>query len=541
MSQSSTRVSSRSRARRALAAFCALAAAAGLAACGPQGPGVRVTSSSKPSVSTAPVPQDLETFYDQDLSWYPCDEGDDVDPLASGAKADFECATIKVPLDYEDPQGQTIDLALKRLRAKREPLGTLFINPGGPGGSGVKMVDTITSQFPSELLGAYDIVGFDPRGVGASTPVDCLTDEEMDAERNAPDDTASTTPEQDQEALTQDVTEFEAKCEQNSPEGLLDHIDTVSAARDLDVMRALVGDSALTYVGYSYGTYLGATYAELFPSNVGRMVLDGAVDPTLSSASLSEGQAKGFEAALRAYVEDCQSGKDCPLSGDVDQGVKQVQDFFESLKSNPLPTADPNRKLTASLARSTVITFLYVSEYWDLLTEALAQAMHEQDGSQMLYYNDQFAERSEDGSYEGNGDEVISAINCLDYPVQGDPATWTEQASKLKEVSPTFGESLAYQDLYCQVWGHSSSRAHDSIKAQGAAPILVIGTTGDPATPYEWSQALAEQLDSGQLLTWEGNGHTAFGRSGPCVTNPVTEYLLNGTMPKEGLTCKGEE
>lgn len=540
MSQLLSRTPRRSRARRALVAVSALVAAVSLVACGGQVPSAGVTASSKPSASTAPVPKGLETFYNQQISWYPCDKGDDVDKVDS-SKADFECATVSVPLDYENPQGETITLALKRLPAKGDALGSLFINPGGPGGTGVDMVDTISKQFPAEVLGSYNIVGFDPRGVGASTAVDCLTDAELDAERNAPDDTASTTPEEDQEALTQDVTEFKAKCEQNSPAGLLDHIDTISAARDLDVMRALVGDSALTYVGYSYGTYLGATYADLFPTNVGRMVLDGAVDPTLTSAKMAEGQAKGFEEALRAYVQDCQAGKDCPLTGDVDQGVKQIQDFFESLKTTPLKTSDPNRPLTSSLASSTVLNFLYVSEYWNLLTEALDQAMNQQDGSLLLLYNDQFNERSEDGSYDGNSDEVINAINCLDYPAQGDAATWTQEAAKLKELSPTFGDQMGYQDLYCQTWGHTSDRDHTEITAKGSAPILVIGTTGDPATPYEWSKALAGQLQNAQLITWEGNGHTAFGRSGPCVSNPVTQYLLTGQMPQKDLTCKGKE
>ena len=516
--------------RRVAALVVALLASAGLVAC--QG---GASSSSSPSVSAtavsastpAAVPAGLETYYGQGVDWQPCE-----------GSSSFQCARVQVPLDYDSPDGATIELALKRrLATDGDPIGTLFINPGGPGGSGVDLVASVDGYFSKALLGSFDVVGFDPRGVGASTAVDCLTDAELDVERSGADDDLV---DDDTTALVADTQEFEASCEANTPTaGLLDHIDTVSVARDLDVLRAVVGDPVLYYLGYSYGTYLGATYADLFPANVGRMVLDGALDPTLSAAQITQGQAEGFEAALRTYVDNCQAGSSCPLSGGTDGGVKQVQDFLEVLRTSPLPTADTGRPLTYSLAESAIIGILYQDESWSVMDQALDQAMNQGDGSMLLAIADLFASRNADGSYDGNGDEVIGAINCLDYPVEGDQQLWDQQAAELEQTSPTFGADLAYSDLYCQAWGHESTRQRGEIHAAGAAPILVVGTTGDPATRYSWAQALADQLDDAGLVTWEGNGHTAYGRAGDCVTTAVDHYLLSGTMPEDGLTCTG--
>lgn len=489
------------------------------------------------AATTAPVPAGLEEFYAQDVEWHSCGKGDSV----AAGEGPFQCATVSVPLDYEAPSGERISVALKKRPASREAIGTLLINPGGPGGSGVELVDSVEGYFSDALLDAYDVVGFDPRGVGASTAVDCLTDAELDAERaGSQDDVVAqdVVGEQARAEVAEQASGLERSCQaRTATAGLLDHIDTVSAARDLDVLRALVGDQRLTYLGYSYGTYLGATYADLFPANVGRMVLDGAIDPTLTGAELAAGQARGFEAALRSYVAHCQEGDGCPLTGDVDGGVSQVRDFLTRARTNPVPTSDQDRPLTGDLATSAVIGVLYQDESWSTLTQALNQAMLQNDGSVLLYIADVFASRNSDGTYSGNGDEVINAINCLDYPVTGDPATWDAQASELEADSPTFGSQLAYADQYCQAWGHPSTREHAPIRAAGAAPVLVVGTTGDPATPYEWSQALASQLDSARLVTWEGQGHTAYGRSGSCVTTAVDAYLLAGTLPEEGLTC----
>lgn len=526
---------------RLLRATLALAlATVPLAACGrDEAPATAPIADA--STSPAPVPAGLESFYSQKLTWSPCGKGDSVTPAKDGA---YECTTASVPLDYDHPDGTTITLALKRTTATGDRLGSLLVNPGGPGGSGVELVDSVKGYFSDHLLEAYDVVGFDPRGVGASTAVDCLSDAELDAERAAADATpgAQQNPDEARADVADQASTMAQACQTHTrTAGLLDHIDTVSAARDLDILRAALGQPRLAYLGYSYGTYLGATYAELFPTNVGRMVLDGAIDPTLSAAQLSLDQAKGFEAALRSYVKDCQASSGCPLTGSVDNGVTQIRELLDRAATSPIPTSDTKRPLTYSLAMSAIVGVMYQDESWSVLTEGLNQAMLQNDGSTLLYIADVFASRNADGTYSGNGDEVINAINCLDYPVQGDETQWDEQAAQLRQASPTFGGDLAYSDLYCRTWGHTATREHTPIRAAGAPPILVVGTTQDPATPYAWSKALASQLSHARLVTWEGRGHTAYGRAGGCVTTAVDDYLLAGTLPKEGLVCTGQD
>ena len=490
------------------------------------------------------MPKGLESFYGQKVAWYDCVASAGVEKSAE--KTGFQCAKVKVPLDYSKPDGQTIEIAMKKHQATGSVRqGTLFMNPGGPGGSGVDDVGAMVDSTFAGVQKSYDIIGFDPRGVGSSTAVNCTSDTELEAKtEDAPVNAGegAATFEQRAAVISAQFKQFEASCAAGTkPAELLDHVDTVSVARDLDVLRALSGDQKLNYLGFSYGTYLGATYAELFPANTGRLVLDGAVDPSLSAADLSLGQAKGFEASLRAYVQSCQSSKlGCPLSGDVDSGVSQIRELLESTKAAPLPTSDDKRPLTYDLAVYGVLGSMYQTQLWPSLTLALSQAMGKMgdpDGSALLAIADAVSSRQSDGSYSGNGAEALMAVNCLDYPVQGDNTSWEENAKAVNEASPTFGSQLLYPDAYCQGWGHTSSRKREKITASGAAPILVVGTTGDPATPYAWSESLADQLESGQLMTWKGDGHTAYGRSNDCVKKAVDTYLLNGTMPDKGLTC----
>ena len=523
----------RPRSKKLAAAVAALLMGTGLTACQY---GSDITAAPATASASSAIPTGLESFYNQKVSWYDCAKKG-MEEVRSGENTGFTCAKVKVPLDYSNPGGETIEIAVKKRAASGKSVGSLFINPGGPGGSGIQLAEVSGDYFSKNLTGSYDVVGFDPRGVGSSTAVDCLSDAELDAERagaNKPAASAVTTVERAQKMNT--------ACEsKTSTPGLLDHIDTISAARDLDILRAVDGQQTLTYLGLSYGTYLGATYAALFPGTTGRLVLDGAVDPSLSFEDLNLGQAKAFEASLRTYVENCQSSKGCPLSGDVDSGVSQIREFLESVKTAPVPTSDDKRPLTYDLAVSGVLGAMYQTQLWPALSQALTQAMGSsgaRDGSGLLMIADAFASRQADGSYAGNDSEAIMAVNCLDFPVQGDEASWEESAAAIKEASPTFGSQLLYSSAYCQGWGHTSSVSkREKITAPDTPPILVVGTTGDPATPYAWSEALAEQLESGQLLTWKGDGHTAYGRSNDCVKDAVDAYLLNGTTPDEGLTC----
>ena len=527
-------------------------------------PAVAVPAAPAVAVKAA-VPKGLESFYGQTVEWYDCGATGGMEKSAEATA--FKCAKVKVPLDYSQPDGQTIEIAMKKHVATGSiHRGSLFINPGGPGGSGVQYVEAAAETSFAGVQGSYDIIGFDPRGVGSSTPITCAAANDAAAtpaagvgapqadtppspvDGGANNDYKEKSPEVDAAAsgtsfedaaprIADEYKQAEAQCAANTkPAGLLDHVDTVSAVRDLDILRALSGNEKLDYAGFSYGTYLGAHYAELFPSNTGRMVLDGAVDPSLSLGDRGSGQAKGFERSLRTYVEQCQAGQagqNCPLTGDTDSGVQQIRDLITAADQTPLKTSDPNATVDGSKIRVVVRRLMYSSEYWSFLTYALDQAITQQDGS---YFQTLYGPAT-----TGTSAPMFYAVNCLDIPVQGNMASWEKEYRQNIQDSPTFGASLSNQDVRCQAWGHNGTRKPAPIHAKGAAPILVVGTTGDPATPYAWSQAMAQQLESGRLLTWEGNGHTAYGRSGACIQRAVDGYLINGTMPEPGTTCKGDE
>ena len=491
--------------------------------------------------SKAAVPKGLESFYGQKVEWYDCVATAGVEKSAD--RTGFQCAKVTVPLDYSQPGGQTIEIAMKKhLATGSVRQGTLFMNPGGPGGSGVDNVGAMATTTFAGVQKAYDIIGFDPRGVGSSTPITCSTDAEAKAmEGVSPVDAAGAPVAFEKRAtvMSERFKQLEADCaSRTKPTELLDHVDTVSVARDLDILRALSGDQKLNYAGFSYGTYLGATYAELFPANTGRLVLDGALDPSLSYSERRQGQARGFERALRNYVAWCQSGQSCPLTGGTDAGVQQIGDVFTSANQSPVPSSDPNRPVTGEEMKRIVGFVLYFPESsWSAVSEALGQVINQHDASTFRAMADEIAAHPQVNTGANIG------INCLDYRVEGNMATWTAQSKELERIAPRFATVTEAGDLGCQAWGHTGTQPSKALHAKGAAPILVIGTTGDPATPYEWAEALADQLDSGQLLTWEGNGHAAYTNSGhgPCVTQAVDTYLLTGTMPKKGLTCHGKQ
>ena len=540
-----------------------------------------------------PIPSGLESFYRQAVNWYPCAATDGVEKAsektaqasasmtaaatasaqatatsssesatdATGTAdsseetdtATFSCAVITVPLDYANPKGETISIAVKKRAATGgHSQGALFINPGGPGDSGVSFAERAGNAFSPDLLSAYDIIGFDPRGVGSSTAITCSSDDDSSSSPAEPSATGTPSAgstlsagtasggesyEEWAESTRQSFQELSKQCGSNTePAALLDHVDTVSAARDLDILRALAGQEKLNYLGFSYGTYLASVYAETFPGNTGRIVLDGAIDPSLSLAEQGLGQAKGFEQALRTYVDYCQSSSGCPLSGGTDAGVQQIRDLITSVNSTPLATGDPKRTVTGADIVTALSEYLYTTEQnWPPLTKALDQAINHRDGSAFA------ASEEQDSSSKDDGGGAFQAVTCLDYPVEGDTTTWAAQYEQAKREAPIFADSAVGMDLVCSVWGHNGTRKPAQIHARGAAPILVVGTTGDPATPYAWSKSLAEQLDSGQLLTWEGNGHTAYGGDASCVNDAVDAYLISGTMPEKGLTCHGNE
>ena len=474
------------------------------------------------------TPSALSPYYGQKLSWRTC------------GTAGFECATMKAPLDYARPDAGDVRLAVARKKATGpgKRLGSLLVNPGGPGGSAIGYLQQYAGVgYPAEVRARYDMVAVDPRGVARSEPVECLDGRQMDTYTQT-----DTTPDSVHETneLVHAYQKFAESCGQHSAE-LLRHVSTVEAARDMDILRAVLGDSKLTYVGASYGTFLGATYAGLFPDRVGRLVLDGAMDPSLSSRELNLDQTAGFETAFQSFAKDCVQQPDCPL-GRKGTTPAQVGDnlraFFKELDAQPIPTGDADgRKLGEALATTGVIAAMYDQGAWAQLREALTSAMKEKDGAGLLVLSDSYYERDAKGRYT-NLMSANAAVNCLDLPgAFAGPEQVEKALPSFEKASPVFGRGLAWASLNCAYWPVQPTGAPHRIKAKDAAPIVVVGTTRDPATPYRWAQSLSRQLTSARLLTYEGDGHTAFGRGSTCIDSTIDAYLLRGTPPTKGKRC----
>lgn len=477
-------------------------------------------TASAPAASPSASAPDLSRFYDQKVKWRNCGIAD--------------CATIVVPLDYADPEGPTVDLAITRVKATGDKVGSLFVDPGGPGGSAVdyaKAADYIVSDAIREN---FDVVGLDPRGVGYSSPVECITDAQLD-ELGAADGTPDTAAEE-QETIDLSALPGEGCAKNAAP--LFAHVGTADAARDLDVARALVGDETFNYLGKSYGTMLGATYAELFPDRVGRMVLDGVLPASLDLVEVTKGQADAFEVALRDFVADCQKHDDCPLTGSVDAGVAQVQDFLAGLDANPLPgRGGEKRELNEPLGSYAILSNLYFPGLdYGRLRPALAAAMGNGDPTKLFALLDERISRNPDGRYSDNSGQAFYAVTCLDRPFTGTVDDIKALAEEWKATAPTFGPALAWGLLPCKDWPATSEPVTSTV-AKGSNPILVVSTRKDPATPYQWGPLVADELDNGHLVTYEGVGHTAYGEGSSCVDDAVDQYLLKGTVPKKDLTC----
>ncbi|WP_299446662.1 alpha/beta hydrolase [uncultured Phycicoccus sp.] len=512
---------------RPLALVAAAAAAAtALAGCSVVAD-VRDRVQARPSVTVSPQPpppgsEGLDRFYEQGLEWSDC----------SGA----ECATMTVPLDYAEPAGGTIDIALLRVPAKRagQRIGSLVVNPGGPGGSGVDYARAADFIVGPGVRAAYDVVGFDPRGVGRSAPIDCLTDTQLDAFLGSdptPDDTA------EQRSFARGAADFARACGTTAGP-LLPHVSTEDVARDLDVLRAVLGEEKLTYLGKSYGTYLGATYADLFPEQVGRFVLDGVVAPDLTSEEINLGQAKGFELATRTWADYCVDEGDCPLGDSVDTVMENLREFLTDVDERPVPKTGDGQvpQLTEGWASLGIAAAMYDQGAWRTLVDALDDAVAG-DGTALMQLADQYADRNPGGGYAGNIMEVIYAVNCLDKPESDSVEEHARLAEEAAAEAPTWGPYLMWSSLPCGYWPVPPAGEPHLVTAEGAEPIVVIGTTRDPATPYEWAVRLRDQLAEAALITYDGDGHTAYTRSNACVDDAVDAYYLEGTLPEDGLRC----
>lgn len=491
-------------------------------------PGTTGGTAAPTSASPAAIPAALARFYAQKPTWTRCAAGADRSLVATTA----ECTTIEVPLDYAAPAAGTITLALDRVPAtdRGHRIGSLLVNPGGPGGSGLDYAKAADRILGAKLRARYDVVGFDPRGVGESTPVKCLTDTQLDAFIATDPDPATPA---EIAATGQQAKILAAGCAAESGR-LLPHVGTRDAARDMDVIRAVVGDARLTYLGKSYGTFLGAVYAGLFPSRVGRVVLDGAIDPALTSTQLDLGQAAGFQTAVEAFLADCIGQRACPLGNTVPAAEAKLTQLLEGVQRRPLPTGT-DRQLTGGQAFLGVVAPLYDRQSWPTLRQALTE-LAQGRGDTLLRIADLYADRGPAG-YTSNANEVIYAVNCLDRPDTETVAQVQAQVPAFERASPVFGRALAWGSLPCTDWPVKSGVTPGPIRAAGAPPILVVGTTRDPATPYRWAKSLARELASGVLLTRDGDGHTGYFVGNSCIDSSVETYLLDGTPPADGTRC----
>ncbi|MER5213232.1 alpha/beta hydrolase [Streptomyces sp. NPDC002838] len=522
----------RARTRRARTAGGALltVAAVLVSACSSGSATTSAGSAAVAALAALPkgMPAALAPYYAQKPRWRGC------------GVPGFECATLKAPLDYAHPADGDVRLAVARKKATGpgKRLGSLLVNPGGPGSSAIGYLQAYAGiGYPAQVRARYDMVAVDPRGVARSEPVECLDGPDMDTYTQTditPDDKRETTE------LVDAYKKFAEGCGADSPK-LLRHVSTVETARDMDIVRAALGDARLNYVGASYGTFLGATYAGLFPHRAGRLVLDGAMDPSQPARRMNLDQTAGFETAFQSFAKDCVQQPDCPLGTKgtkTAEAGRNLRAFFEKLDARPIPTGDADgRKLGESLATTGVIAAMYDEGAWAQLREALTSAMDDNDGAGLLVLSDGYYERDAEGRY-ANLMFANAAVNCLDLPAAFDTPDEVQQSlPAFEKASPVFGKGLAWASLNCAYWPVGATGEPHRIEAKGAAPIVVVGTTRDPATPYRWARALSGQLSSARLLTYEGDGHTAYGRGSTCIDSTINAYLLRGTPPTDGKRC----
>ena len=493
--------------------------------------------------SQGDAPRGLESFYNQTIDWKDCPDG-----------ASFKCGTVTVPLDYEHPDGQTITISLKKLPALDGDAehGSLFLNPGGPGESGIEVV-TSAPGVSEELRSAYDIIGFDPRGVGQSTPITCWTDDEIKQYLENPNDDATNPTEPLKGVTSKNVAAQDkidrgaanaARCAQHSkvPE-LLDHVGTRDVARDLDVLRATNGNAKLNYLGTSYGTYIGALYADLFPGHVGRTVLDSAMDPSKRLADQIRAEQVTFkEGVLRQYVEHCQAQSACPLTGSTDEAITQLAAFVDGLDKNPLTAPDSDATVNTREATAIIQELAVEKPDWEALTAMLTPAMTNHDGTLMAKTKQNMHDLSPETTVEevvstANSEIMLAAVTCNDNPDTGGAASeWDAQAAAERKAHPFFGGTSSGTEAYCRGWGHRGKTPPQETRAEGSAPILIVGTTGDSRTLYSWARSLAGQLDNGHLFTVKGYGHGNLS----CAATAAFDFLVNGTVPADGATCTAE-
>lgn len=477
-----------------------------------------------PGRSTASVPATSDTAR-RALDWSRCAEW-----------GDSQCAQLAVPLDPADPNGRTIEVALLRVpaRSSSNRLGVLLVNPGGPGVSGRAFARQLArGSLSASVASRYDIIGFDPRGVGGSTQVRCFDSSQWDRYYAA--DQAPRTP-RGIEVLAALNRELSQACADKAGD-LLAHVSTDDVVRDMDRIRVALGEDRISYFGFSYGTFLGARYADRYPDRVRAMVLDGALDPTADTEERIRKQAGGFEASLRDFLDQCRKA-DCGFVAKGQDPVDGFDQLMARVAGDPLTVGSGKASRTLGLGemQTAVLAGLYNrSSGWNALRSALDKVM-KGDGAPMLALFDSYADRNPDGTYK-NTTDANSAVNCSDVPASRNIADYVALADDLERSAPHFGRFAAFASLVCATWPVPGPSVLRPTRAKGAPAIVVIGTTKDPATPFAWAQSLARQLESGVLLTYDGEGHTAYLGGSTCIRSAVDGYLLSGQPPADGKVC----
>lgn len=483
----------------------------GSASSGPSAPTIGSAGSS-PGVPATP--------YVQPVAWTDCGGG-------------FQCGTVAVPRDYDHPAAASLSLSLIRLAASdpSKRIGSLVLDPGGPGASGTDFVrEGANVLFSKSIRSRFDIVGFDPRGVNRSAEIRCVDNMDHFLAIDSSPDTAA-----ELKQLLDGERSFVNGCQRNAGD-VLPFVGTQNVVRDLDTIRAAIGDAKLTYIGFSYGTFIGALYAQTYPDRIRALVLDGALDPKLDLAHLREGQAVAFEASLKRFLTYCAHTVSCAFHHGGKPGPA-FDALMRRIEVKPLSakTVGSVRKVGPTYTAEAVLGAMYSRAEWPLLGYALAYA-EQGDGSLLLLLSDPLSGRNTDGTYS-NLVDANTAVMCLDFPAPRDPKPYTAEAKRLARLSPHFGVVFAYNDVGCAFWPVGPDRKPGPVSAPTAPPIVIIGSTGDPATPYQWAVNLSHQLSSSILVTRVGDGHTGYGVSA-CVRKATDAYLTDLTLPKKGLRCQ---